>query len=115
MEISNRRSYANTFFVNGDIKKAINTLISIKQSVIQSFNEKERAELKLIEERFSKVSKYLSSSAGTSFNPEQRNAYHIAKDHAVKIYSAYNDKLMDLLETYGYLIGESTDASRMKF
>jgi hypothetical protein len=36
-EISNRRSMANTFFIQGNINKAFNTLISIKSSVVQSF------------------------------------------------------------------------------
>ena len=115
MELSNRRSYANTFFVNGDIKKALATLISIKQSVVQSFNADERIKLDNLEQRFNNVSKYLSANSAKSFNTNLREAYFIARDHAVKIYSEYNNCLMDLLEQYGYLIGESTDASKMKF
>ena len=114
-EIANRRSYANTFFVNGNIKKALNTLISIKQSVIQSFNSGERKSLKEIEEKFNMCSGFLSSSSSGSFNKKTRELYSLAKNIATKIYSGYNDMLMDLLDKYGYLIGEQTDASQMKF
>lgn len=114
-EISNRRSFANTFFIEGEIRKAINTLISIKQSVIQSFTEDERTNLFNIEEKFNKCAGMLSSSSANSFNKKTRESHKLAKDLATKIYSEYNDKLMDLLENYGYLIAEQTDATQMKF
>lgn len=114
-EIANRRSYANTFFVNGDIKKAFSTLISIKQSVIQSLTSSERESLKKIEDKFNKLSKFLSSNSAGSFNNNVREAYNTSVSLATKLYSKYNDELMDLLENYGYLIGEQTDASKMNF
>jgi len=115
MELSNRRSYSNTFFVNGDIRKAFNTLVSIKQSVIQSFSDKERRVLQKIEDRFSKVSVYLYSSSANSWDKKIRDAYLLSSRLSNKIYAEYNEVLMDLLEKYGYLIGEQTDSSRMKF
>lgn len=115
MEISNRRSMANTHFISGDVRKSMNSLIAIKQSVIQSFNAAERQSLKDIEDRFHKVSHVLYRSVSGSFNPNMREAYGIAKKLALKVYSVYNDRLMDLLEKYGYLIGEQSDASMMKF
>ena len=114
-EISNRRSYANNFFVNGDIKKAFNTLISIKQSVIQSFTEPERTQLKKLEEKFNKLSPFLNRNASMSFNTNTREHSQTAKSQVTKIYSKYNDLLMDLLDDHGYLIGEQTDESRMRF
>lgn len=114
-EVANRRSYANTFFVNGNIKKAFNTLISVKQSVIQSFGQTERNKLKEIEDKFNKCSGFLSSASANSFSKNIRESHSLAIKLATKIYSEYNDKLMDLLNTYGYLIGEQTDASKMKF
>ena len=115
IEISNRRSYANNFYVNGDIRKAFNTLIAIKQSVIQSFVEKERQELAVMEEWFNKINFALSRANSMSFNQETRKNFFNARAIAVKIYSKYNNRLMDLLDDRGYLIGEQTDASRMKF
>lgn len=115
MELSNRRSLANSFFVNDDIRKAFKTLISIKQSVIQSFKEKERVKLKIIEDKFNRVVIYLSHSSSNSFNKEFRQSFLNAKQLATKFYSEYNDLLMDLLEERGYMISSQTDASVMKF
>ena len=115
MELSNRRSMANTHFISGNIKKAFNTLISIKQSVIQSFKEEERETLKKIENKFSQISPALVQSLSSSFNKSSRKLYINAYKLAIKFYSEYNDNLMDLLESYGYLIGEQSDASKMKF
>jgi len=39
----------------------------------------------------------------------------LAKSLCVRYYSEYNDMLMDLLDKRGYLIGEQTDSSKMKF
>lgn len=114
-ELAKRRSMANSYFIQGDIAKAFNTLISIKQSVIQSFKEDEREELKKIEDNFSTLSSALVPSMSSSFNTYQRRLYIDAKTLAKRMYSKYNDRLMDLLEQYGYLIGEATDASKMKF
>jgi len=114
-EISNRRSYANSFYINGDIRKAFKTLISIKQSVIQSFDTDQRKELQTIEDNFNKLSLYLVPSNSSSFNKSTSNAYTEAKTLATIFYSKYNNLLMDLLNKMGYLIGEQSDSSRMKF
>jgi hypothetical protein len=114
-EISNRRTAANTFFIAGDIRKAFNTLVSIKQSVIQSFKEDERKKLKVVENRFSQLSYILSPSFSNSFNKEWIKIGIKARGFASIIYSEYNDLLMDLLEDRGYLVGEQADSSRMRF
>jgi len=115
MEISNRRASANGFFIQGQINHAFKTLISIKQSVIQSFKDSERDKLKEIEEKFTKISSFLSFAASNSLNPQTRNASALARELANKYYPEYNDLLMDLLNKYGYLVGQQKDASRMKF
>jgi len=115
MEISNRRSMANTSYISGNIKKALYTLISIKQSVIQSFNQEERDNLNSIEEQFSQVSSALTPAMSNSFNKSMKKVYSCAYNIAKKLYSKYNNYLMDLLDKYGYLIGEQSDASSMKF
>lgn len=114
-EISNRRTYSNTFFVNGDIRKAFDNLVSIKHSVIQSLDENERKKLKKYENDFNLISSALSRGAGMSFNKGTRTLFNDSILLAKKIYSQYNEELMDLLDKYGYLIGEQTDASKMKF
>ncbi len=115
MEISNRRTYANTFFVNRNIRKAFDTLIAIKQSVIQSLNPEERKKLKRYEKQFELIGSALSKSSGMSFNVGTRMNFSRANSVGKKIYSNYNDLLMDLLDKYGYLIGEQTDSSKMRF
>jgi len=115
MEICNRRAMANTHYINGNMRKAFTTLITIKQSVIQSFAVDEREQLKEIETKFNTISSALYPSGSSSFNPIVRNAYQQALFISKKFYALYNDLLMDLLEKYGYLIGEQTDASMMKF
>ena len=102
MEISNRRALANSYFINGNIRKALSTLISIKQSVIQSFNKGERENLAKIEDKFNRISSALSKNAANSFNNKTNEAYKDAMTLAKKFYSNYNDTLMDLLEHYGF-------------
>lgn len=114
-EISNRRSMANTYFIQGNIRKAFTTLISIKQSVVQSFNDTERTSLDEIEKKFNKISFALSSSFSGSFDSKLNKINHLARQVASKLYSEYNNSLMDLLDDRGYLISEQTDASTMKF
>jgi len=115
MEISNRRSSANTWFINGNLRRAFHTLTAIKQSVIQSFSKPEREKLKGIEEKFAKISAALTVGFSSSFNGSSRKIYANAYNLGLKFYSQYNDLLMDLLEDRGYLIGEQSDASKMKF
>ena len=115
MEISNRRVMANTFYIQGNINKAFNTLISIKQTVIQSFLPEERKKLKEMEDRFHKISGILNHSSANSFNPKIREANKLGRAIANTIYPEFNDYLMDLLQKRGYLVGEMSDASRMKF
>lgn len=114
-EISNRRSYANNFFVNGNIRKAFDTLITIRQSVVQSLAPEERNRLRKYEQSFNNISFGLSRNASMSFNKDTRKSFNEIKTIAIKIYFKYNDELMDLLDKYGYLISEQTDASKMKF
>ena len=115
MELSNRRSYSNTFFVNGDIRKAFHSLVAIKQSVVQSFNKEEREQLNKIEEKFERFSAYLHKTSANSWDTKTREAFLSSKKLSCKVYAEYNELLMDLLDKYGYLIGEQTDASKMRF
>ena len=114
-EISNRRTLANSNFIRGDIKGAFYTLISMKQSVIQSFTESEREKLRVIEEKFFQIAHALSKSYAYSFNKQTRNSFNIANKFATRLYTEYNNLLMDLLSDRGYLVGEQADASRMRF
>jgi hypothetical protein len=115
MEISNRRSLANTYFIQNNLSKAFSTLISIKQSVIQSFKDTDRKKLEEIEDKFSKISSFLGMGASNSFNKSIRETNKLAKGLASKMYREYNDLLMDLLQSKGYLVGQQADSSKMRF
>jgi hypothetical protein len=99
----------------GDIRKAFNTLRAVKQSVIQSLNKPERKELEVIEEKFARYSIALYKTYSNSWNEELNKAYSVSKKLSIKVYSEYNDCLMDILDKYGYLIGEQSDSSKMNF
>lgn len=103
---------ANTHFINGNLPRAFNTLISIKQSVIQSLDKNERDKLSDIENKFNKCSSAVSS---ITFNQEVNKIKGLAFNLVRKLYHEYNDLLMDLLEDRGYLIGGQMDASKMRF
>lgn len=115
MEISNRRSLANSYFIQNNISKAFSTLISMKQSVVQSFELKDRTKLETIENKFFQVSSFLSLGAANSFNKDIRETNKLARTIASKLYREYNDLLMDLLQERGYLVGQQADASKMRF
>ena len=115
MEISNRRVSANTAFINRDYRKAFYTLVSIRQTVTQSFNAEERKRLKVIEENFKKIAGALSTNVSRSFDPNLKQLHTLAFNLAVKWYAEYNDILQDLLDSRGYLIAEQKDMSRMNF
>lgn len=114
MEISNKRSQSNNNFIEGNIKKAFNTLITIKNSVIQSLDLEERKSLSDIEKKFQKITRALNTSLSSSFNTHAKHVYTDAYHLATKFYSEYNEKLMDILEKYGYLMSEKADISSMK-
>jgi len=115
MEISNRRSLANSYFIQNNLNKALSTLISMKQSVVQSFKKEDREKLEQIENKFHKVSNCLSLGAVNSFNKDIREASKLARNIASKLYREYNDLLMDLLQDKGYLVGQQVDSSKMRF
>ena len=115
MEISNRRVSANTAFVSGDIRKAFYTLVSIRQTTNQSYTDEERAKLKMIEEKFRKISGALSANISRSFDPDLKQLHSLAFHLAIKIYAEYNDFLQDLLNDRGYLIAEQQDITTMRF
>jgi hypothetical protein len=115
MEISNRRNLANSYFIQNNLSKAFNTLISMKQSVVQSFKPEERIILEGMENKFFEVSHLLGLGAANSFNKSTREANKVAKRLAAKLYREYNDYLMDLLQDRGYLVGEQADSSKMRF
>ncbi len=86
---------ATMLYLNGNIIKAYWSLKSVKFRFIQSLDPVERKGLRNMEENFFKARKENKSNA---------MAYEFEK---------YNEKIMDLLESYGYLIQKKKDSFRI--
>lgn len=94
-EIQQLLSISTRSYLNGNITKAFWSLKSIKFRFIQSLNEEERKDLRELEGKFFKAIK----------NNE--------KGKMAKYYEDYTEMIMDLLESYGYLIPKKKDSKRI--
>ncbi len=94
-EIQNLLNTANRLYINGNILKAFWCLKSVKFRFIQSLAPDERKDLRKIEKSF--------YDQRQEFN-RNKMAYH---------YEDYNEKIMDLLDVYGYLIPKKKDSKRI--
>lgn len=94
-EIQSLLNTANRLYINGNILKGFWCLKSVKFRFIQSLAKPERKELKEIEKKFYSERKELNRN---------KMAYY---------YEEYNEKIMDLLDDYGYLIPKKKDSKRI--
>ncbi len=94
-EIQNLLNTANRLYINGNILKAFWCLKSVKFRFIQSLAPDERKALRKIEKSFYDQRQELNRN---------KMAYH---------YEDYNEKIMDLLDVYGYLIPKKKDSKRI--
>ncbi|KKM69990.1 hypothetical protein LCGC14_1445180 [marine sediment metagenome] len=94
-EIQNLLNTANRLYINGNILKAFWCLKSVKFRFIQSLAPNERKALRKIEKSFYDERQELNKN---------KMAYH---------YEDYNEKIMDLLDVYGYLIPKKKDSKRI--
>ena len=94
-EIQNLLNTANRLYINGNILKAFWCLKSVKFRFIQSLAKDERKELKKIEKNF--------------YDERQESN----RNKMAYYYEEYNEKIMDLLDDYGYLIPKKKDSSRI--
>ena len=94
-EIQNLLNTANRLYINGNILKAFWCLKSVKFRFIQSLALDERKALRKIEKSFYDERQELNKN---------KMAYH---------YEDYNEKIMDLLDVYGYLIPKKKDSKRI--
>lgn len=84
---------ANKLFLSGNLNRAFWALKAVKFRFIQSLDPEERKKLKKIEKDFYDNSKNKNQQART--------------------YDEYNEKIMDYLESYGYLIPQKKDTHRI--
>ena len=94
-EIQNLLSISNRAYLNGNLIKAFWCLKAVKFRFIQSLNAEERKQLKGLEKDFTKAIKE---------NKKSERAY---------IYEKYTESIMDLLQSYGYLIPLKKDSKRI--
>lgn len=111
IELSKLRSNANSYFISGKYREAIDTLIAMKMSGIHVFTKKEREALDAIEKEL--LGSLLNYSYLGSFNP---SSYAAARNSVIKIrekFPIYNEKLMDALHNHGFLGSMKRDSTRM--
>ncbi len=112
-EIAGLLSKASTSYIAGKNEASFETLKAVKMRCIQSLNKDERAELKKIEETFSKESiKLIGLQA---FDPNTSKTKSQVNYYLRNTLNEYNEVLMDMLHKYGYLIEAKKDATKMKF
>ena len=91
-EIQYLLATANKLFLNGNINRAFWALKAVKFRFIQSLDTEERDKLKKIEKDF--------------YDTKNKN-------QQARTYDEYNEKIMDYLEVYGYLIPQKKDTHRI--
>lgn len=112
IELSKLRSNANTYFISGKYREAVDTLIVMKMTGIHAFSKEERDSLDIIEKKLFPSMIHLSTI--TSFNSRERSK---AVEDIIKIkwlFPKYNEILMDTLHRHGFLGQYKKDAGRMK-
>jgi len=94
-EIQTLLGISNRSYLNGNLSKAFWCLKAVKFRFIQSLNTEERNGLKKLEKSF-------------MLGIKERK-----KGYMAYIYEGYTEKIMDLLELYGYLIPKKKDSKRI--
>ncbi len=94
-EIQNLLNTANRLYISGNILKAFWCLKSVKFRFIQSLEKEERTALRKIEKVFYEEKEKSNRNKMTFY------------------YEEYNEKIMDLLDDYGYLIPKKKDSKRI--
>lgn len=105
-ELQNLLTQATNNYIRGDPIKSYFCLKAVKMRVIASFKPEERKSLRKLEidiaEQITQIRKEEDS---------------LRKQELLNIFSAhyefYNEKLIDLLDKYGYLISKKQETSRM--
>jgi tetratricopeptide (TPR) repeat protein len=111
IELSRLRTNANTYFISGKYREAIDTLIVMKMTGIHVFTKEERDAIKILELEL--LSSLLNYSGLNSFNIGN---YAEAKKSLIKIrkiFPEYNEKLMDTLHAHGFLGNYKRDSGKM--
>lgn len=112
IELSNLRQKANYHYIQGNFKRAVDSLKAMAQTAIHVMTKEERDKLKEIDKEF-KIPLIVYNGLG-SFNPQEINKAKIASLKLSDSYSKYNEVLMDILNVHGFLGEYKKDAGSMK-
>ena len=112
IELSNLRVKANTFFISGRYRQAMDSLIAMKMTGIHAFTKEERRALESLEKEINPS--LISISAIGSFNDIERTKANNAISVIREKFPLYNEKLMDTLHTHGFLGAYKKDIGKMK-
>lgn len=111
IELSKLRSNANSFFVAGKYREAIDTLFVMKMTGIHVFDRKERERLEILERKLLLSMMHLSMAA--SFSPKERLKAMEDISKIRIIFPKYNEMLMDTLHAHGFLGNYKKDSGSM--
>lgn len=114
VEISQLLAEANRNWLNGCFDKAFFSLKGVKMRISQTLSTEERQALKDLEAK--KVpSVTLFREMKAKYKGNDILLSDALREYTAIQYENYNEALMDLLETKGFLISKKKDASKMNF
>ncbi len=111
-EIAKLRTSANTYYVAGNYKLAINNLIAISQTVTSILNPTEFEALETIEDDF--FDTIIIIDEGDDTFDSKGSDWLTAKKKLLKLYNKYNRCIMLALQNHDLLLSEKTDTTRMQ-
>ena len=112
IELAKLRSQANTYFISGKYKNAVDSLVTMKMTGVHAMDKDERNALEEKEKELEQP--ILDYSRINSFNPEDKIAGISAIIKLRKIFMEYNIILMDTLHAHGFLGTYKKDGGIMK-
>lgn len=107
-EISYLLQHASQYYISGNPPKALYYLQSVRMRISPNLSEEEIKELRKLENEFM-ISIQKSVTRGFEKTDGQKEAYV----NVCAKYTIYNDKVMNALKKYGYLIPPKEDKTIM--
>ena len=112
IELSNLRAKANSYFIAGKYKQAMDSLIAMRLSCMYAFVKEERDALKDIEKELEVP--LIQAQGIDTFNDDERKIAVKAMMVIRKNFPIYNEVLMDALHAHGFLGSFKKDSSMMR-
>lgn len=109
------RQGANQEFLKGNYSKAIRHLIALKQMLVGIIDSDDRIKLNEIESKFIKIECAERSVKSQSlFNKDRGLKLSTIRGYLHKIYTEYNDLIMDLLQKKDLLLKGAEDKTKLR-